>query len=109
MRTNAFNEEIPEFKTLNALDQLTTHTGLEVSLLKILALRWGGYHEPKDLGARIYDTFGFGIDLYYLALDYSKTSTLDSPLYKTTYWRLTARVPLTASPDNFWPDLLRMF
>ncbi len=109
VRVNPFNEEVAEFKTLNAIDQLTTHTGLEVSMLKIFAVRWGGYHSSKYLGDRNYDTFGFGIDLYYLALDYSKTNTLDSPFYKTTHWRLTARIPLADSPDNFWPELLKAF
>ena len=107
MRINPLNDEFALYTKLGVLEQLITHTGLEVSLLKMFSLRWGRYHEPEYLGNRQYNTAGFGIDLYYLALDYSKTNTTNSAFNQTTYWRLTARVPLAASPENFWPALLR--
>ena len=52
-------------------------------------------------------TASVGVDLYYVALDYSKARSDDSFFDGMTFWRLTARVPLASSPDNFWPELLR--
>ncbi len=107
VRINALNDEVAEFKKIGALDQLITHAGLELSLLKMVFLRWGHFDEPEYIGDRTYGTFGFGVDLYYVALDYSKARSDDSFFDGMTFWRLTARVPLASSPDNFWPELLR--
>ena len=109
VRTNALNAEPAEFKKVGVLDQLITHAGLEASLLRIVFLRWGDFDEPGYVGGRQYATFGFGIDLYYVALDYSKAGSSDSrsPFDGMTFWRLTARIPLASSPDNFWPGLFR--
>ena len=107
VRGNPLNEEEAEFTKVGVLDQLVTQLGLEVTLLRILALRFGDYHMPKYVGD-VHDTsFGFGIDLYYIALDYARVDTENLGLDPVTFWRLTARIPLTSSPDNFWPDLLR--
>ena len=107
VRTNAFNDDPAAFKEVGVLDQLVTQAGLEVSLLRIVALRLGDYHEPMYGGGRQYSTYGFGVDLYYVAFDYSRATTNESLFDGVTFWRLTARIPLAASPDNFWPDLLR--
>ena len=106
VRTNPLNDEPAEFEKVGVLDQLSTQAGLEVTLLQIVALRLGNYHTPKYVGDRHYTSYGFGVDLYYVALDYSKVNIDESLLDEVIYWRLTARVPLTSSPDNFWPDLL---
>ena len=109
VRTNPLNAGSPEFKEVGVLDQLVSQVGLEMSLLRIVALRLGDYHEPRYVGGRQYTSYGFGIDLYYVALDYSRVTTDESLFDGVTYWRLTARIPLASSPDNFWPDLLRTF
>lgn len=95
--------------TLSVVDQLVRHAGLSASLLDILHLRLGSYHEHQYNGARQYATVGWGVDLYYLALDHSTIKGIEQnhPLEDTTFWRLTGRVPLGANEDNFWPALLR--
>lgn len=94
-------------ETLSVVEQFITHRGLELSLMEILYVRWGAFHEDDYNGGRQYATRGWGIDLYYLALDYSITTTDErNPLRDQSFWRLTASVPLETLPDNFWPALL---
>ncbi|HMB90303.1 MAG TPA: hypothetical protein VKP65_05605 [Rhodothermales bacterium] len=108
VRTNPLSGEEGEFETVSVFDQLIRHRGLELSLMEIFYLRWGRFNEDKYSGDRQYATRGWGIDLYYLALDYSITTTYDPTFRDHAFWRLTARVPLEASPDNFWPELLKL-
>lgn len=108
VRTNSLSEAEGEYKTLSVAEQLIVHRGLELSLLEIFYLRYGRFHEDEYNGSRQYATRGWGVDLYYLAFDYSVTITDDTTLRDQSFWRLTARVPLEASPDNFWRELARL-
>jgi hypothetical protein len=107
VRTNPLSAEVGEFEEVGVLEQLITHRGLELSLLEIFYLRWGAFDEAKFAGDRSYATHGWGVDLYYVALDYSITADDDAPFDGQVFWRITTRIPLEASPDNFWPELLK--
>ena len=104
--------------TVGVRDQLTTHRGAEVALLGILSLRRGFYRRPVAGGAGVYvpesravSSGGWGLDLYYLALErawVSWASPISAGEVELSFWRLTARVPLGGEAEgNFWPDLLR--
>lgn len=79
---------------LSTFDQLIQHTGAEITLLEAFSLRWGRFHEHQYNGARQYVTRGFGIDLYYVALDYSWIVSQNVILRGAYFWRLTGRIPL---------------
>ena len=104
----SLNPYDPEAVTVSALDQLVTHRGLEISLMQILYLRSGFFHETEYNGARQIASGGWGIDLYYLALDRTWMSSENGFFDELSFWKLTARVPLGGEGEgNFWPDLLR--
>jgi hypothetical protein len=100
-----------EEETVGAWAQIGKHVGLEAAVFDLVALR-AGYQTGGDPSAvRDALTFGAGLDLYYLAVDYgvvsgtgTGTDTFDE--VAQGYWRVTARVPFGPSPRNFWPALL---
>ncbi|MEM1094501.1 MAG: hypothetical protein AAGJ10_07850 [Bacteroidota bacterium] len=91
---------------LSVADQLMRHRGLGLAVFDVLAFRWG--HELN--GARQYRSYGWGVDLYYVTLDYSRVQDEDVTLAGTSFWRLGARVPLTAQAraDDPWRALWRV-
>ena len=109
VRRNSITDDDAVFKILSAWDQTTRHGGIEVALLKIVNFRWGVYRENEFLGNRNYDAFGWGIDLYYVTLDYAKNRNTDGPFDGMQYWKVTARVPLAATRDNFWGAVIDHF
>lgn len=95
-----------EQATVSPWERLTKHVGMEMSILDMLSLRLGRFHESDDNGGRQYTALGLGLDAYYVSLDASWTLGDDEPFQQFSYGRLTVRIPLTDSPRNFWPDLL---
>ena len=91
---------------LSVWEQTIRHAGAEVQVADLVSLRWGRFHEDEQNGNRQFTTYGFGVDLYYVDVDHSWTAgegRLDN-----SFWRITARIPLTGeAPTNFWPLLLR--
>ncbi len=90
---------------LSVWEQVIKHVGVEVSLFDIFSLRLGRFHENPDAGPRQYTAYGFGVDLHFVALQHSWSRKDDT--LRNSFWRLTARIPLSESPRNFWPALLR--
>lgn len=86
-------------------ERITKHAGVEMSVLDLLSLRLGRFHESDDNGGRQYTALGVGLDAYYVSLDAS-WSLSDEPNEQYSYGRLTVRIPLSDSPRNFWPALL---
>ncbi|SMO66936.1 hypothetical protein SAMN06265219_107142 [Gracilimonas mengyeensis] len=76
-------------------DQLRRHSGLEITLLEYVSLRFGRYWEHEHNGNRKYNTYGFGINLKYLSIDYSKINTdvRYHALDQTSFFQFTAKVP----------------
>ncbi|MEF8815261.1 MAG: hypothetical protein V5A58_00570 [Salinibacter sp.] len=86
-------------------ERITKHAGLELSILDLLSVRLGRFHESDDNGGRQYTALGIGVDAYYVSLDAS-WDFRDGPVDRLSYGRLTVRIPLSDSPRNFWPALL---
>lgn len=107
VRTNSPGGADSEFERVSAWDQLTTHAGLELSLLEILSMRWGSIQDHPLLGPRSYTSRGWELDLYYVALSRSEVVTKSDPYTDMGYWMLTARIPFEVTTDNFWPALIR--
>jgi hypothetical protein len=95
-----------ERSTIGTWERITKHVGMEMSVLDILSLRLGRFHESDDNGGRQYTALGFGLDAYYVSLDASWTLGDEEPFQQFSYGRLTVRIPLSDSPRNFWPALL---
>ena len=90
-------------------DQIDRHLGLEASVLDILSVRWGIYYQsPKLIGRGTTHSWGMGLDLYYLVVDYT---TINFDTTKTAIstpkhvWQATIRIPLGSSPRDFLPKL----
>ena len=104
----SINGDGSETVTVSTLDQISTQRGMEVSLINILYLRSGFFYESRYNGGRKYASGGWGIDLYYLALDRTWANRREDDFGDLSFWKLTARVPLGGEAEgNFWPDLLR--
>lgn len=86
-------------------ERITKHVGAEMSVLDLLSVRLGRFHESDDNGGRQYTVLGVGLDAYYVSLDAS-WDFRDEPVDQLSYGRLTVRIPLSDSPRNFWPALL---
>jgi hypothetical protein len=81
---------------------------VDVSVLRILTLRLGHVREDPRLGTRRYSSFGLGLDLHYVALDYGSAGGHPNTGITGTelrFWRVTARIPLGDDPSNFWRTL----
>ncbi len=92
-------------------DQIERRLGLEASLFDMVSVRWGiDYQSPKMISYGMTHRWGLGFDLYYLAFDYTtikydaRTTAFKNPKH---IWQATVRIPLSSSPRNFWPDLLK--
>lgn len=95
---------------LSLWDQLMWSRGTEVSMLDIISLRVGRFEEHEYNGARAFDTFGWGLDLYFIAVDVAMLDSDDNhhPLDDTQMTTFTVRVPLGGEAEgNFWPELLK--
>lgn len=91
-------------------EQVTHHLGAQVTIYDMLSVQAGRFHEPTAVGGRQYATLGWGVDLYYVTLNRSwVASSQNSILDDLGHWQLTARIPLSESPRNFWPTLLEQF
>jgi hypothetical protein len=76
-------------------EQLMFHSGIEVVFLETLALRFG-YQKASEVNfPYTVQTGGFGIDLGYLAFDYTRFYYPKGRLSeKGNTWNITARIPL---------------
>lgn len=82
--------------SLNVWEQFRRQSGLEVTLLEILSLRFGHNYEHPENGNRVYNTFGIGIQYKYFSFDYA-TLKLDeeyNPLVDTDFYELTINIPM---------------
>ena len=109
IRTNAVQDDEASITRLSTWDQMTKHSGVELSAFNILFYRSGRFSEHELAGNRNYSTSGWGIDLYYVAINYSKVRGTDSTLRGIEFWRLTTRIPLQRTADNFWLNMLEEF
>lgn len=75
--------------------QLIFHSGIEVVFLETLALRFG-YQKASEVNLPYtVQTGGFGINLGYLAFDYTRFYYPEGRLSEKGYtWDITARIPL---------------
>lgn len=88
-------------------EQIMHHLGAQVKVYDILSLQAGRFHEPEAVGGRQYTTLGWGVDLYYVTLNRSWTASAHNGSFEDLgHWQITARIPLSESPRNFWPSLL---
>lgn len=92
-------------ETVGPWKRIAKHAGVEVSVLDIISLRLGRFHESDDLSGRQYTALGVGLDAYYVSLDAS-WNFREEVSGQRSYGRLTIRIPLSDSPCNFWPALL---
>ena len=85
-----------EYVDLTVWEQFRRHSGFEVTFLEILTLRSGHFYEHQNNGARVYDTFGIGIEYKYFSFDYSQyyPDEEDHPLDGTEFYQLSIHVPL---------------
>jgi len=100
-----YNEPSGDRVKIGSWERLKKHVGVEMSVLDVLSVRVGRFHENDDNGARQYTALGFGLDAYYVSLDASWSLGNESR-EEYSYGRLTVRIPLSSSPRNFWPALL---
>lgn len=92
-------------------DQIISHTSVEFSVMEILYGRLGYIKRPSKQYSFSIPSYGLGIDLYYVSLNYAriKTSVNNSGPYreKTNIWQITGKIPLNKNDlHNFWPDLI---
>jgi hypothetical protein len=95
-----------EQATVGPWEQITTHLGVEMSVLDVFSLRLGRFRESETLRGWQYTALGIGLDAYYVSLDASWTLGDGEASRDFTYGRLTIHIPLSDSPRNFWPALL---
>lgn len=108
IRVNPLNEEVAVYEEISVADQLVRHLALDISMLRILTLRLGHIREDPRQGTRRYNSFGIGVDLHYVALDYGSAGGYPNTDFTRTelkFWRVTARIPLGDDPTNFWKVL----
>lgn len=95
-----------ETQTAKPLEQIWVHTGIEVTLLELLSFRFGIENAPKFENALDKFTFGLGLDLYYLSIDYARvdyTNGYDGDLYSLeagNHLQFKIRIPLNGHRPN---------
>lgn len=88
---------------INLVEQLWWHSGVELKLLNTVALRWGRQDASKSEEELSYHAIGLGIDLQYLAFDYTSIKNKEKGNYlEGNHWQLTGRIPL----DGKHPDTI---
>lgn len=98
---NSSGEEV--IVEANAWQQVEKHLGLEVSAYEIVDLRIGRNQVGENTGFSSYTTFGVGVDLVYVRLDYAGTlSSRSETLDDRSAFRVTAMIPLNGSYENNW-------
>lgn len=106
--------EMTNGNVLSLQDQIGTHRGVEISIADVLYARLGNISHSREQASLNVSSYGFGLDLYYLAIDVARVSTVNhtSSDFASAYttWQLTARIPLSREDDrNFWPELIDKF
>lgn len=86
-------------------EQTVRHIGAEIRFADILSVQRGHFTEDEKNGNREYTTYGFGVDLYYVAIDHAWM--VGDGRLNNSFWRLTGRIPLDGNNlRNFWPDVM---
>ena len=90
VRTNPLSDPVGEFKSLNALQQMTIGTGFEYWYNQLFALRGGYFYENPYNGDRQFLTFGAGIRYNIVGVDFSYIYALEEnhPLSDTIRFSL---------------------
>lgn len=90
VRSNALNEDDPEFRQLSAFDQLTIGTGIEYWYNQLFAVRAGYFYENPYNGDRQFLTFGAGLRWNIVGVDFSYVYALEEnhPLANTMRFSL---------------------
>jgi len=101
VRINSSGEEV--VVEANAWQQVEKHLGLEVSAYEIVDLRIGRSQVGEETGLPRYTTFGVGLDLVYVRLDYAGTvaASFDATEDRSAF-RVTAMIPLNGKYENNW-------
>ena len=96
-------------EVVNAFEQMTRHTGLNVAFLKALHVRWGRHREGQFAGNRNYDVLGLGLDAHFLAVNYSKVLDRgeDNVFRGMKAWNITARIPINGMRGNLLDNIIR--
>lgn len=90
-----YDEQSYQRMEINLEEQLWWHTGIEMKILNTIAVRWGRQEAGKAEEELSYNAFGIGIDLQYLALDYTKIKNEEKGNYlEGNHWQITGRIPL---------------
>jgi hypothetical protein len=97
---------------LSAWQQVGRHVGAEATVYGIASLRIGRRGGNETYTNRRYTTFGVGLDLVYVRLDYarvlgdpiseSSTSAFVADYGGTSYFRVTVPFPLNGEHDGNW-------
>ena len=83
------------FSSFHGNLELGTHWGLEITMLEFLSVRTGYYHEPTAISNLQYQSFGFGVRLNYIAIEWSKIPSDQHPLLGgQQFWRIVGRIPI---------------
>lgn len=80
--------------SLDLIDQLRKHSGLEFTVLEVLNLRFGHFYEHPDNGNREYDTFGLGIQYKYFSFDYAKIHAGENPSDGSGFFQFSLNVSI---------------
>lgn len=105
---------------VHLIDQIERHGGLELSIVDLIKARVGYINRASILRESDYFSYGFGLDGYYLSLDYANVSREERVYKRETgsfelvnqyrnIWQLTVRVPIPLENNdnrNFWPDIM---
>ncbi len=96
----------PEFIEVSGFDLLTRHEGLDLALLDIFSLRFGRIKPSLDVGASNVETWGWGLDLFYVVVDYANVKrTVAIGPGERDVWNVTVRIPLGHNSKNFWTEV----
>tara|TARA_R110000868_G_scaffold410693_6_gene699895 strand:+ start:18367 stop:19518 length:1152 start_codon:yes stop_codon:yes gene_type:complete len=95
-----------QIKNYSLPEQIWLHSGIELTFLETFSLRFGRENAANEEEWLSYRSVGFGVDLYYISLDYTSIK-LDSGepnlyynFYSGNHWQLTGRFPLKGKKPN---------
>lgn len=94
----------PELTTVSGAALLDRQTGIELAVLDIFALRRGRFTASLASEAVSFSTWGLGIDVFYVALDYARITPEPAAVLPSSngFWNLTLRLPIGRNRHNPW-------
>jgi hypothetical protein len=88
-------QSINEAKTI---EQISSHIGIEFAFIETIFFRYGNKNAATPEEWLSYNSYGFGIDLFYLSIDYTYLKYKDFKPFYSFYpghhWQITGRIPL---------------